>query len=159
MDIFLIPQLTSFLTFFKFIEFLAEKLFSPSPDKAPMDTSGIVLVAGATGGVGRRVVDILRKKGLRVRVLVFSYTLLVCFQSASQKPASLLYSSWGKKNDAIALSIMFLRNFIRVTTSFLLIILYIWNVSQVRNEEKARKMLGSDIDLVSSYYWIFNFLD
>ncbi|XP_015875400.3 protein HIGH CHLOROPHYLL FLUORESCENCE PHENOTYPE 173, chloroplastic isoform X1 [Ziziphus jujuba] len=71
----------------KFIEFLAEKLFSPSPDKAPMDTSGIVLVAGATGGVGRRVVDILRKKGLRVRVLV-------------------------------------------------------------RNEEKARKMLGSDIDLV-----------
>ncbi|XP_024923364.3 protein HIGH CHLOROPHYLL FLUORESCENCE PHENOTYPE 173, chloroplastic isoform X2 [Ziziphus jujuba] len=52
-----------------------------------MDTSGIVLVAGATGGVGRRVVDILRKKGLRVRVLV-------------------------------------------------------------RNEEKARKMLGSDIDLV-----------
>ncbi|GMY37456.1 putative complex i intermediate-associated protein 30 [Fagus crenata] len=35
-----------------------------------MDTSGIVLVAGATGGVGRRVVDILRKKGLPVRVLV-----------------------------------------------------------------------------------------
>lgn len=35
-----------------------------------METSGIVLVAGATGGVGRRVVDILRKKGLPVRVLV-----------------------------------------------------------------------------------------
>ncbi|KAK4589528.1 hypothetical protein RGQ29_020200 [Quercus rubra] len=52
-----------------------------------MDTSGIVLVAGATGGVGRRVVDILRKKGLPVRVLV-------------------------------------------------------------RNEEKARKMLGPDIDLI-----------
>ncbi|RVW83790.1 hypothetical protein CK203_041770 [Vitis vinifera] len=52
-----------------------------------METSGIVLVAGATGGVGRRVVDILRKKGLPVRVLV-------------------------------------------------------------RNEEKARKMLGPDIDLI-----------
>ncbi|XP_017410658.1 protein HIGH CHLOROPHYLL FLUORESCENCE PHENOTYPE 173, chloroplastic isoform X2 [Vigna angularis] len=50
-------------------------------------TSDIVLVAGATGGVGRRVVDILRKKGIPVRVLV-------------------------------------------------------------RNEEKARRMLGSDVDLV-----------
>ncbi|KAL0352945.1 UNVERIFIED_CONTAM: hypothetical protein Sangu_0875800 [Sesamum angustifolium] len=35
-----------------------------------MDTSRIILVAGATGGVGRRVVDLLRKKGLPVRVLV-----------------------------------------------------------------------------------------
>ncbi|CAA3011853.1 Hypothetical predicted protein [Olea europaea subsp. europaea] len=52
-----------------------------------MDTSGIILVAGATGGVGRRVVDVLRKKGLPVRVLV-------------------------------------------------------------RNEEKARKMLGPDVDLI-----------
>lgn len=41
-----------------------------------METSGIVLVAGATGGVGRRVVDILRNKGLQVRVLVFFHTLL-----------------------------------------------------------------------------------
>ncbi|KAL8263299.1 hypothetical protein R6Q59_024648 [Mikania micrantha] len=56
------------------------------PDK-PMNASGIVLVAGATGGVGRRVVDVLQKKGLLVRVLV-------------------------------------------------------------RNEEKARKMLGPDVDLV-----------
>ncbi|PON80624.1 Hopanoid-associated sugar epimerase [Parasponia andersonii] len=72
----------------KFIEFLIEKLSSPSPSTpVKMETSGIVLVAGATGGVGRRVVDILRKKGLPVRVLV-------------------------------------------------------------RNEEKARKMLGPDIDLV-----------
>ncbi|XP_027347820.1 uncharacterized protein LOC113859205 isoform X2 [Abrus precatorius] len=53
-----------------------------------MGTSDIVLVAGATGGVGRRVVDILRKKGIPVRVLV-------------------------------------------------------------RNEEKARRMLGSDVDLVT----------
>ncbi|XP_045819589.1 protein HIGH CHLOROPHYLL FLUORESCENCE PHENOTYPE 173, chloroplastic isoform X2 [Trifolium pratense] len=52
-----------------------------------MGTSDIVLVAGGTGGVGRRVVDVLRKKGIPVRVLV-------------------------------------------------------------RNEEKARKMLGSDVDLV-----------
>ncbi|XP_028764790.1 uncharacterized protein LOC114722840 isoform X3 [Neltuma alba] len=52
-----------------------------------MENSDIVLVAGATGGVGRRVVDILRKKGIPVRVLV-------------------------------------------------------------RNEEKARRMLGSDIDLI-----------
>ncbi|CAN6243695.1 unnamed protein product [Urochloa humidicola] len=34
-----------------------------------METSDVVLVTGATGGVGRRVVDILRKKGLPVRVL------------------------------------------------------------------------------------------
>ncbi|KAL6888968.1 hypothetical protein ACP4OV_009994 [Aristida adscensionis] len=34
-----------------------------------METSHVVLVTGATGGVGRRVVDILRKKGLPVRVL------------------------------------------------------------------------------------------
>lgn len=36
----------------------------------PMQTSDVVLVVGATGGVGRRVVDILRKKGSAVRVLV-----------------------------------------------------------------------------------------
>ncbi|XP_059436014.1 protein HIGH CHLOROPHYLL FLUORESCENCE PHENOTYPE 173, chloroplastic-like [Corylus avellana] len=73
----------------KFFEFLIEKLSSPSPSKPEkaMDTSGIILVAGATGGVGRRVVDILQKKGFPVRVLV-------------------------------------------------------------RNEEKARRMLGPDIDLI-----------
>ncbi|XP_010316841.1 protein HIGH CHLOROPHYLL FLUORESCENCE PHENOTYPE 173, chloroplastic isoform X2 [Solanum lycopersicum] len=52
-----------------------------------MDSSGITLVTGATGGVGRRVVDVLRNKKLSVRVLV-------------------------------------------------------------RNEEKARRMLGEDVDLV-----------
>ncbi|KAK7247198.1 hypothetical protein RIF29_42075 [Crotalaria pallida] len=73
----------------KFFDFLVEKLSSPSPSESvnSMRTSDIVLVVGATGGVGRRVVDILRKKGIPVRVLV-------------------------------------------------------------RNEEKARKMLGSDVDLV-----------
>ncbi|GER31802.1 NAD(P)-binding Rossmann-fold superfamily protein [Striga asiatica] len=73
----------------KFIEFLIEKLSSSSPREAvkAMGTSETVLVAGATGGVGRRVVDNLRKKGIPVRVLV-------------------------------------------------------------RNEEKARKMLGPDVDLI-----------
>ncbi|KAK2975169.1 hypothetical protein RJ640_017382 [Escallonia rubra] len=56
----------------KFIESLIEKLSGPSPSEPvkAMDASGITLVAGATGGVGRRVVDVLRKKGLPVRVLV-----------------------------------------------------------------------------------------
>uniref|UniRef100_A0A803PQ02 Uncharacterized protein n=1 Tax=Cannabis sativa TaxID=3483 RepID=A0A803PQ02_CANSA len=68
--------------------FSVKSSFSPSPTTPiQMESSGIVLVAGATGGVGRRVVDNLRKKGVPVRVLV-------------------------------------------------------------RNEEKARKMLGPDIDLV-----------
>ncbi|KAL8468285.1 hypothetical protein ACS0TY_031504 [Phlomoides rotata] len=73
----------------KFFEFLIEKLSGPSPSEAAkeMETSGIVLVAGATGGVGRRAVDLLRKKGIPVRALV-------------------------------------------------------------RNEEKARRMLGQDVDLI-----------
>ncbi|RHN42670.1 putative NADH:ubiquinone oxidoreductase intermediate-associated protein [Medicago truncatula] len=73
----------------KFFDFLVGKLSSSSTSESvnSMGTSDIVLVAGATGGVGRRVVDELRKKGIPVRVLV-------------------------------------------------------------RNEEKARKMLGSDVDLV-----------
>ena len=63
----------------KFFDFLVEKLSSPSPNKPvnPMGTSDIVLVAGATGGVGRRAVDILRKKGIPVRVLVLFFT---CWQ-------------------------------------------------------------------------------
>lgn len=57
---------------FKFFEFLIGKLSGTSPSKPVklMDASGIILVAGATGGVGRRVVDILRSKGLPVRALV-----------------------------------------------------------------------------------------
>ncbi|GFQ06983.1 probable complex i intermediate-associated protein 30 [Phtheirospermum japonicum] len=56
----------------KLFEFLIEKLSGTSPSEAvkAMDKSGITLVAGATGGVGRRVVDILRNKGLPVRVLI-----------------------------------------------------------------------------------------
>ncbi|OWM72983.1 hypothetical protein CDL15_Pgr001097 [Punica granatum] len=77
--------------YFQFFEFIIEKLSGPGPELAKpekrMDPTGIVLVAGATGGVGRRVVDILRKKGQPVRILV-------------------------------------------------------------RNEEKARKMLGLDIDMI-----------
>ncbi|CAI9087220.1 OLC1v1021240C1 [Oldenlandia corymbosa var. corymbosa] len=56
----------------KFVESLLEKLSNTSPSytENAMDNSGVILVAGATGGVGRRVVDILRSKGLPVKVLV-----------------------------------------------------------------------------------------
>ncbi|XP_020689800.1 uncharacterized protein LOC110104866 isoform X3 [Dendrobium catenatum] len=74
---------------FKFVAYVIEKLSSAtSPESSKeMKTSGVVLVTGATGGVGRRVVNILQKKGIPVRVLV-------------------------------------------------------------RNEEKGRRMLGQDVDLV-----------
>lgn len=103
----------------KFVEFLVEKLSGPSP-KEPvkaMETSGIVLVTGATGGVGRRVVDILRNKGLPVRVLVQSSASFnfFCFLEFSMSDICLC-----------------------CICTF-----------QVRNEEKARKMFGSDVDLVS----------
>ncbi|WOL09113.1 hypothetical protein Cni_G17866 [Canna indica] len=56
----------------KFIASLVEKL-SNSTSTEPikkMETSGMVLVTGATGGVGRRVVSILRNKGFPVKALV-----------------------------------------------------------------------------------------
>ncbi|XP_072999743.1 protein HIGH CHLOROPHYLL FLUORESCENCE PHENOTYPE 173, chloroplastic isoform X2 [Typha latifolia] len=73
----------------KFMESLIAKSSSSSSSEQlkKAETSGVILVTGATGGVGRRVVDILCKKGLPVRVLA-------------------------------------------------------------RNEEKARNMLGPDVDLV-----------
>ncbi|KAM7264547.1 hypothetical protein ACFE04_002230 [Oxalis oulophora] len=75
-----------------FIQSAFNKLFaSPSPKELSvreiMETSGIVLVTGATGGVGSRVVNVLRNKGIPFRALA-------------------------------------------------------------RNEEKARRMLGPDVDLV-----------
>ncbi|CAL9102099.1 unnamed protein product [Musa textilis] len=56
----------------KFFESLIEKLSSPASTEPikKMETSDMVLVAGATGGVGRRVVNILRNKGFPVRALV-----------------------------------------------------------------------------------------
>nr|XP_009381202.1 PREDICTED: uncharacterized protein LOC103969413 [Musa acuminata subsp. malaccensis] len=56
----------------KFIESLIEKLSSPTSTELikKMETSDMVLVAGATGGVGRRVVNILRNKGFPVCALV-----------------------------------------------------------------------------------------
>ena len=53
-------------------QYLIEQLSSSSSRQSPtekekMDT---VLVAGATGGVGKQVVDVLRKKGIPVRALV-----------------------------------------------------------------------------------------
>ncbi|WCJ27243.1 NAD(P)-binding Rossmann-fold superfamily protein [Euphorbia peplus] len=73
----------------KFFESLVRSFSSSSSSESEgaMRSSDIVLVVGATGGVGKRVVDILKKKGLPVRALV-------------------------------------------------------------RNEEKARKLLGPDIDLI-----------
>ncbi|XP_020587657.1 uncharacterized protein LOC110029627 isoform X2 [Phalaenopsis equestris] len=57
---------------FKFVASLIEKLSTAtSPESSKeMKTSGLILVTGATGGVGRRVVNILQKKGIPFRVLV-----------------------------------------------------------------------------------------
>lgn len=72
----------------KFVEAaLIDKLSSQSSTEPikKMETSGVVLVAGATGGVGRKVVDILRNKGFPVRALVSSihskelYNFECCF--------------------------------------------------------------------------------
>ncbi|MQL75428.1 hypothetical protein Taro_007831 [Colocasia esculenta] len=56
----------------KFIESLIAKFSSGTstePEKK-MTTSDVILVTGATGGVGRRVVDILRQRGYLVRALI-----------------------------------------------------------------------------------------
>lgn len=56
----------------KFVASVFEKLSNGTMEEpvSVMETSGIILVAGATGGVGRRVVDVLRKRGLPVKALV-----------------------------------------------------------------------------------------
>ncbi|KAG4195817.1 hypothetical protein ERO13_A06G133700v2 [Gossypium hirsutum] len=56
----------------KIVEFIIEKLSGSSPEESEkkMGTSDYVLVVGATGGVGRRVVSNFRKKGLPVKALV-----------------------------------------------------------------------------------------
>ncbi|BAS77808.1 Os02g0234500, partial [Oryza sativa Japonica Group] len=71
------------------VESILSSFTGSAPGEVPkkMESSDVVLVTGATGGVGRRVVDILRNKGIPVRVLA-------------------------------------------------------------RNEEKARSMLGPDVDLI-----------
>lgn len=63
----------------KFVSSVFEKLTNGSTTEEPvneMETSGIILVAGATGGVGRRVVDILRSRGLPVKALVLVFGLV-----------------------------------------------------------------------------------
>lgn len=45
-------------------------------------TQGVVLVTGATGGVGRRVVQELRRKGISVRAMV----RLGCRQGGAEGP-------------------------------------------------------------------------
>ncbi|XBI99367.1 hypothetical protein VPH35_019454 [Triticum aestivum] len=56
----------------KIVESIMSSITASAPTEAPKkaETSDLVLVTGATGGVGRRVVDVLRKKGVPVRVLV-----------------------------------------------------------------------------------------
>ncbi|XP_052145106.1 protein HIGH CHLOROPHYLL FLUORESCENCE PHENOTYPE 173, chloroplastic [Oryza glaberrima] len=73
----------------KIVESILSSFTGSAPGEVPkkMESSDVVLVTGATGGVGRRVVDILWNKGIPVRVLA-------------------------------------------------------------RNEEKARSMLGPDVDLI-----------
>lgn len=48
---------------------------------------GVVLVTGATGGVGKRVVDLLLKKGLRVRALARNRQKALAMLSAGKEPA------------------------------------------------------------------------
>ncbi|XP_037483765.1 protein HIGH CHLOROPHYLL FLUORESCENCE PHENOTYPE 173, chloroplastic-like [Triticum dicoccoides] len=56
----------------KIVESIMSSITASAPTEAPKkaETSDVVLVTGATGGVGRRVVDVLRKNGVPVRVLV-----------------------------------------------------------------------------------------
>lgn len=63
----------------KFVSSVFERLTNGPTTEEPlneMETSGIILVAGATGGVGRRVVDILRSRGLPVKALVLVFGLV-----------------------------------------------------------------------------------
>nr|CAB3446217.1 unnamed protein product [Digitaria exilis] len=55
----------------RIVESIISSFTGPASSEAPkiMESSDVVLVTGATGGVGRRVVDVLRKKGIPVRVL------------------------------------------------------------------------------------------
>ncbi|KAF8642537.1 hypothetical protein HU200_067213 [Digitaria exilis] len=55
----------------KIVESIISSFTGPASSEAPkiMESSDVVLVTGATGGVGRRLVDVLRKKGIPVRVL------------------------------------------------------------------------------------------
>ncbi|KAG0499321.1 hypothetical protein HPP92_003619 [Vanilla planifolia] len=56
----------------KFVESLIEKLSSSTSvqNSNEMMSSDVILVTGASGGVGRRVVNILQQKGIPVRALV-----------------------------------------------------------------------------------------
>lgn len=61
-------------SFGKFLESLTAIFTQPSAkeqaEKGSFSAMDIVLVTGATGGVGKRIVDVLRKGGIPVRVLV-----------------------------------------------------------------------------------------
>lgn len=68
----------TFLGLVKFVSSVFEKLTNGSTEEPvkDMETSGIILVAGATGGVGRRIVDILRSRGFPVKALVLIFRSL-----------------------------------------------------------------------------------
>ena len=75
------------LCYVKLFQYLIEQLLSSSSRQSPtekekMDT---VLVAGATGGVGKWVVDVLRKKGIHVCDLVWYSALPKIFGWYLQK--------------------------------------------------------------------------
>ena len=60
------------LCFVKLFQSLIEQLSSSSSrqSQTQKENMDIVVVAGATGDVGKQVVDVLRKKGIPVRALV-----------------------------------------------------------------------------------------
>ena len=60
-----------------------------SEPQGAVETSDIILVAGATGGVGRRVVNILRERGYSVRALV-SFHMLSYFILLEQSPIEII---------------------------------------------------------------------
>lgn len=49
---------------------LSPRDVSAGAGSGPSNQEGIVMVAGATGGVGKRVTEVLLKRGRRVRALV-----------------------------------------------------------------------------------------
>jgi hypothetical protein len=63
-----------------------EGAVAPSMGQGLPLAHGVVLVTGATGGVGRRVVELLLKKGLRVRALARNRQKALAMLSQGQEP-------------------------------------------------------------------------
>lgn len=82
-----------------FLQFNGPRLFSRRRSKKEEEAAGapsmglgtplahgVVLVTGATGGVGKRVVELLRRKGLRVRALARNRQKALAMLSQGQEP-------------------------------------------------------------------------